>query len=135
MNPARGGVDQPGDDAAVERLERIARLLDAQFAIPGTRFRFGLDPLLGLLPGFGDGAMALASLWIVYEAHRLGVSRAVLGRMLGNVALDAVIGVVPIVGDLFDASYRANLRNVALLRRSLRGERGRPRRGEPAPPS
>ena len=116
-----GGVPRdPPADEAIDRLERFAQLLDAEFRVPGTRLRFGLDPLVGLLPGIGDGAMTIASLWIIYEAHRLGAPRSVLIRMLGNVAIDFLVGVVPLAGDLFDAAYHANRRNVALLRRNLR---------------
>ena len=133
MNPARGRLESSADDD-LDRLERFAELLDAEFRVPGTNFRFGLDPLVGLLPGVGDSAMAMASLWIVYEARRLGASRATLARMLGNVAVDALVGVIPVVGDIFDASYRANRRNVALLRRSLRDSHRRPRHPDAGSP-
>lgn len=87
--------------------------------MPGTRWRFGLDPLLGLLPVAGDTVGAALSLWIVYQALRLDAPPAVLARMLGNVALDFAAGSIPLLGDLFDAGFKANLKNVALLQKSL----------------
>ena len=91
----------------LERVERLATLLDNAIPIPGTRFRIGLDPLLGLLPGLGDALGALASAWILVEAARLGASRTVLARMLYNIAVDTLIGAVPGAGD-FSSSWRTN---------------------------
>jgi hypothetical protein len=87
--------------------------------VPGTNLRFGLDPLLGLIPGAGDAVGAVLAGWILVEAVRLGASRATLVRMAGNVALDAILGAVPIIGDIFDFAWKANLRNVTLLKRHL----------------
>ena len=81
--------------------------------------RFGLDPILGLIPGFGDAAGAILAGWILVEAVRLGASRATVLRMAGNVAFDALVGAVPVLGDIFDFVWKANLRNVALLERHL----------------
>jgi Domain of unknown function (DUF4112) len=81
----------------------------------------GLDPILGLIPGIGDAAGAVLAAWILVEAFRLGASRATLARMAGNVALDAGLGAIPVLGDLFDFAWKANLRNVALLERHLAG--------------
>lgn len=106
--------------AELRRLVRLARLMDASFSIPGTRFRFGLDALIGLIPGVGDIAMTLFSLWIVYRGRRLGASARTTWRMLWNVALDLIGGAVPVVGDLFDAAWKANQRNVALLLEELK---------------
>lgn len=103
----------------LERVERLATLLDNAIPIPGTRFRIGLDPLLGLMPGLGDALGALASAWILVEAARLGASRTVLMRMLYNVAVDTLIGAVPGAGDLFDFVWKSDAKNVALLRRHL----------------
>ncbi len=106
----------PVDAAArLARLRRMARLMDAQFGIPGTRFRFGVDALIGLAPGVGDAVTGLLSLWVVWEARNLGAPPALLARMLGNVAIEVAGGAVPVLGDLFDAAFKANLRNVALL--------------------
>ena len=97
------------------RLRWLARLMDAQFGLPGTRFRFGADALIGLAPGVGDALTGLLSLYIVWEARNLGAPPPLLARMLGNVAIDVAGGAVPVLGDLFDATFKANLRNVALL--------------------
>jgi len=101
------------------RIYRIARLLDAQFGIPGTRIRFGLDSILGLIPGAGDTVTAIFAGYIILEAYRLGVSRSTIVKMLGNVAIDWIIGSVPILGDIFDVGFKANLRNIALIERDL----------------
>jgi len=87
--------------------------------IPGTNLRFGLDPILGLIPGAGDAAGAVLAAWILVAAIRLGASRATVVRIAGNVALDAAVGAVPLLGDIFDFAWKANLRNVALLERHL----------------
>jgi hypothetical protein len=118
--PVRGGsspTDSPpyASDPSLARVRVVARLLDDAVRVPFTRRRVGLDSLLGLLPVGGDAVGALLSLYVVVEAYRLGASRRVLARMLGNLALDFVVGVVPVVGDVFDAVWKANQRNVALL--------------------
>jgi len=102
------------DRAAVRRMRFVAHVLDESVRIPGTSFRVGLDPILGLLPVVGDVASGCLSLYIVLESARLGVSTRTLVRMFANIALDVVAGSVPLVGDLFDAAWRANTRNVAL---------------------
>lgn len=104
---------------ALARLERLARFLDTAIAIPGTRIRFGADTVVGLVPGVGDAITTLASAYLIYEAHRLGVPRHLLARMIGNVAFDAVIGAVPVLGDVADVFWRANTRNIRLLREHL----------------
>ena len=101
--------------ARLARMRRLARLMDSQFGIPGTRFRFGIDALIGLAPGVGDAVTGLLSLYLVWEAHKLGAPPALLARMLGNVAIEVGGGAVPVLGDLFDAAFKANLRNVALV--------------------
>lgn len=101
--------------AARRRLERMAWLLDDSIPLPGTSRRFGLDPLLGLIPGVGDVAGAMLSLWLVVEAARLGAPRGVLARMAGNVLLETLVGAIPVIGDLFDFIWKANTRNRDLL--------------------
>jgi hypothetical protein len=106
----------------VERLDRLARLLDTAVVVPGTNIRFGADAIIGLVPGIGDTITTALSAWIVYEAHKLGVPRRLLGRMIANVALDGVVGAVPVAGDVFDVMWRANKRNMRLLRDHLERE-------------
>jgi len=118
MATARQRHDRPAarpDRRSIERLRQLAYLLDDRFRIPGTKYRIGLDGLIGLVPGLGDAATTLLSLYIVLEARRLGVPVTKLGRMGLNVGLDAVLGAVPLVGDLFDVAWKANRRNLALL--------------------
>jgi hypothetical protein len=98
-------------------LERIAHWLDSVFEIPGIRLRFGIDALLGLLPGVGDTASALASIYILQAATKYGVPRITLARMTLNIGIDLMVGAIPIVGDLFDVYWKANRKNVDLLRR------------------
>jgi len=100
-------------------VSKFAYWLDAGIRIPGTNLRFGLDPIIGLIPGAGDAAGAVLAGWILVEAIRLGASRATVIRIAGNVALDAAVGAVPLLGDIFDFVWKANLRNVALLERHL----------------
>jgi len=101
------------------RLDALARLLDTAFVVPGTNIRFGVDALIGLMPGLGDVIATALSLYIVREARALGASRSVIGRMMLNVAVDGAIGLVPVLGDVFDVAFRANRRNVMLLQRHL----------------
>lgn len=103
----------------IARIERLASLLDARFVIPFTKVRFGADSLIGLAPGVGDMVTTALALYIVYEAHKLGAPKHVLARMLGNVAIDGMIGAVPVAGDVFDVMFRANRRNVRILREHL----------------
>lgn len=113
---AAGGFHTQSRRERIERLDRLATLLDTAFVLPGTNIRFGADALIGLVPGIGDGVTTALAAFIVYEAHRLGVPRRVLIRMIGNVAIDGVVGAVPVFGDLFDVAFRANRRNVRILR-------------------
>ena len=103
------------DSDQVARLRQLAGLLDAAVGIPGTKVRFGLDSLLGLVPGVGDLVGGVLSVFIVISAARLGASPSLVARMLGNIAVDTAIGTVPLLGDLFDVGWKANLRNVALI--------------------
>jgi hypothetical protein len=111
----QAGASAGVDARRVERLRHLAHLLDDRFAIPGTRYRIGLDGLIGLVPGIGDAVTTLLSLYILLEAHRLGVPISKLGRMGINVGLDAALGAVPLVGDVFDVAWKANRRNLGLL--------------------
>jgi hypothetical protein len=103
----------------IARLDALANLLDTAILIPGTNIRFGLDGVIGLIPGIGDAVTTAMSLYIVYEARQLGAPRYLIARMLANVALDGVVGAVPLLGDAFDVMWRANRRNMKLLRNHL----------------
>jgi hypothetical protein len=107
------------DAARLDRLRRLAILLDNSIPIPGTGIRVGLDALLGLVPGAGDLAGGAFSLYILLQAARLGVPRTLLARMGWNLVVDVVVGAVPLLGDLFDAGFKANMRNLALLERHV----------------
>jgi hypothetical protein len=109
----------PARQAALRRLDALSHLLDNSIPVPGTQARFGLDAVIGLIPGFGDAAGAVVSAYVVVQAARLGASVPTLIRMLVNVGIEAVAGAVPVLGDLFDAAFKANARNVALLRREM----------------
>ncbi len=128
------------DKDAARRLaliRRLAWLVDGAARLPGTRFRFGLNSVIGLVPGGGDAVLAGLSLLIVWQAHKMGVPRAVLARMLANVGIEALGGAVPIAGDAFDVVFKANLRNLALveahLQRSRRSQAAEKSSREPPP--
>ena len=107
------------DREALRRIERLAFWLDDRYRLPGTRFRLGLDGIVGLIPGIGDAVTSALTGYLIFEAWRLGVPRSTLGRMLANLGVDTVIGAIPVLGDLFDIGYKANRRNVRLLHRHL----------------
>jgi hypothetical protein len=109
----------PEEQQALTSLARLSRVLDAAIRIPGTDIRVGLDPILGLIPGLGDWAGALGSGYILLRAADLGVARATLLRMAANIGVDFMAGSVPVLGDIFDLGWRANERNMALLRAHL----------------
>ena len=122
------GTHQP---AQVEHLRALSRLLDSAFVIPGTRYRVGLDAIVGLVPGIGDAISALFSFYIIFQAGRLGVPKSTLARMIGNVGLDTLIGEIPLLGDLFDFGFKSNTRNLVLLEHHLQqpaAARGQSRR-------
>jgi len=108
----------------VESLRRLARLWDSGFRVPGTNIAFGLDPLVGLVPGVGDAAGALVASYVVLQAARLDVPGLTLLRMLANIAIDTLLGTVPVIGDVFDVVWKANLKNVALIEHHLADPHG-----------
>ncbi len=115
----------PPSDARLRRLEGLAHLLDDAIRLPVIGYRVGWEAVVGLVPGLGDVAGLLLSLYLVFEASRFGLPKATLARMVFNVAVEAVVGVVPLLGDLFDAAFKANLRNLALLHAHLGEDRTR----------
>ena len=100
----------------LKRLEAIAKLLDVAFVLPGTKIRYGIDGIIGLIPVVGDIISTGLSLWLVREARALGAPWYVTARMLGNVAFQGIVGTVPVAGDAIDVLFRANMRNAKLLR-------------------
>ena len=104
-------------DERLRWVEHVSRLMDSQFRLPGTRFRFGLDPVLGLVPIVGDLSTTLVSVALLVTMLRHGASGAVAVRMALNILIDSIVGAVPILGNIFDFTFKSNERNVALLRR------------------
>lgn len=113
----------PGQEQRLAGLRRIAELLDNAFVVPGTSYRVGLDPVIGLIPVLGDLISPLFTIGVFLNARELGVPRVVQARMLINVAIDTVLGAVPFLGDLFDFAWKANAMNLDLLELHAREER------------
>lgn len=107
------------DESRLEQIEGLAHLLDTRWQVPGTNWRFGIDGVAGLLPGVGDMATGIVSVYLIWQAKRMGVPRSLLLRMAGNVGLDVVLGSVPVLGSIFDFAFKSNVRNLRLLRRHL----------------
>lgn len=105
--------------AILKRLDTFSRFTDSSLRIPFTRFRIGVEPIIGLLPVAGDMVGLVLSGYVLLEAHRVGASRQVKGKMLRNMVIDFLGGLLPVVGDVFDATYKANIRNTRLLRAYL----------------
>lgn len=122
ISPGENPVEVPpgffGTNGArgVPQLDLLARLMDSMFEIPGTGIRFGFDTILGLVPGLGDAVASMVSLYILREASQRGVSKLTLARMAANIGVDYVVGSIPGVGDVFDVYWKANLKNIELLR-------------------
>jgi hypothetical protein len=107
-------------------VERLAWLMDQSIGLPGG-YRIGVDPIIGLIPGVGDVIGTAVSAAIVFQAHRMGIPKATLMRMVANVGIDAALGAIPFIGDAFDFVFKANAMNLELYRRA-RGGAGQPRR-------
>lgn len=105
--------------SSLKRLRRISHVLDNAIPIPGTKYRIGIDPILGFIPGGGDTLAAFFSAYIIWEAAMLGLPKETLMRMFSNILLDTFAGSVPVLGDLFDVAWKANAKNVALLEEHL----------------
>lgn len=113
------GNPAPSRSAAVRRMQTVANVLDTAFVVPGTKQRIGVDAIVGLVPGLGDVLTTILSSYIIWEARNLGVSRLALARMIGNLGVHAAVGSLPIVGDIFDAFFRVNQRNMRIVRAQL----------------
>jgi len=113
----------PRQAQGLDALRKGAQLLDSAFVVPGTSYRVGLDPILGLVPGVGDLVSPLFTIAILWQARELAIPRVVLLRMIVNVAIDSLVGAVPVVGDLFDFAWKANNKNLALVERHAQEER------------
>ncbi len=98
-------------------VDNLTNLMDSRFRLPGTNFHFGLDPILGLLPGIGDATSLLISGTLIFYMYRHGASRKAMILMVGNVILDATIGSIPILGNIFDFAYKANEKNIRIMKR------------------
>lgn len=115
-----GGSMTAREEAALRRIRSVSRLLDEAVRVPGTDFRVGLDPVLGVVPGAGDAVAAALSLYPLVEAYRFDAPKGTLARMLALVAVDAVVGSIPVVGPVFDAFWKANEWNLRVLQRHVR---------------
>jgi hypothetical protein len=135
MNRGRAGTFQTADflgrltagmshQERLDQVQFLARIMDEQFVVPGTRIRFGWDSILGLFPGLGDAITSAISLSIVHHAWQTGASPAMIGRMLANIGVDFVLGAVHLVGDALDFAWKANRKNARLLEQHLRGSSG-----------
>ena len=117
--PRGDGRDAETAQQQIARLETLAHLLDDVFRVPGTRLRFGLDGVIGLIPGVGDAATGALAAYLAVRARAIGLPAGVILRMAANVGVDLVVGSIPVAGDLFDFGFKANRRNVDLLKREL----------------
>jgi len=108
-----------GTQESIARVEALAKLMDGTFLVPGTNIRLGLDAVIGLVPVAGDMISALISSYLIWEARRIGAPRWLIARMMANTLLDTTLGAVPVLGDAFDVMFRANMKNMALLRKHM----------------
>lgn len=108
----------------IRHLDNIAELMDNRFTIPGTSIRFGLDSIFGLVPGIGDTGTILVTLYLTSLAAKHRLPKKVIAQMYRNAAIDWAIGLVPLAGDIFDIGFKANLRNVALLKEHIKSRGG-----------
>jgi len=101
-------------------LDKLAKLMDSQFGIPGTRIRFGLDAIIGIIPGAGDLSTFAVSGYMLWIMAQNGASGLLLSRMILNILIDTIVGVVPVIGDIFDIAFKANIRNMKLMNEHYR---------------
>ena len=119
VNSGTDGRESTESDRHFARLERKVAWLDGIVCFPGTKFCFGLDAVIGLIPGIGDFVTMLVSLYLVYRFKKLGVSRGASRKMILNVLIDGLVGTIPVIGDIFDFRMRANTRNLELAKKEL----------------
>ena len=110
------------NEEKLSRLKRLSEKLDNSITIPGTERKIGIDPIIGLIPGGGDLVGGIISIYVMHSGIKMGVSRKTIIRMFVNIALEFVIGCIPILGDLFDATWKSNQRNVKLIEKSIMSE-------------
>jgi hypothetical protein len=122
MSPAKNTLSDEQLEQTLKRLDRFARLTDSQFRIPFTKFRFGLDSIIGLVPVVGETIGLVLSLYLVFEAFKLKMPPRLKLRMLRNVALDFLVGLVPVFGDIADIAFKANIRNMKLIKEYVERE-------------
>ena len=125
MNKGKTNMNDEQKELNEEKLLRLKRLshnLDEAFTIPGTERKIGIDPIIGLIPGGGDLIGGALSIYIMHAGIRMGMPRSVIIQMFGNIALEFIIGCIPIIGDLFDAMWKSNQRNVKLIEDSIISE-------------
>lgn len=108
-------IEVPQKHKGLKQLEVLAKLMDAQFRFPGTNFRFGLDGIIGLIPGAGDLSTFAVSGYMLWIMAQNGASGYILTRMVVNVLIDAIVGAIPVIGDIFDMTFKANMRNLRLM--------------------
>jgi hypothetical protein len=130
MNASRSSVYEalkaagPTQADSIARITALAKFLDSAFVIPGTNKRFGMDSVIGLVPGIGDAISAALASYIIWEARQLGLPRWKIARMISNVAIDTAIGAVPFAGDVFDVFFKANQRNLRIIHDHIGKKRG-----------
>jgi hypothetical protein len=130
MNASRSSVYEalkaagPTQADSIARITALAKFLDSAFVIPGTNKRFGMDSVIGLVPGVGDAISAALASYIIWEARQLGLPRWKIARMISNVAIDTAIGAVPFAGDVFDVFFKANQRNLRIIHDHIGKKRG-----------
>jgi hypothetical protein len=116
QNRSRSNSSHSSRRAALKRIDVLSQLFDNAFILPGTNVRFGIEALLRLVPGIGDVAASALSAYLLYEAHRLEVPSHIFARLAANVAIEGVVGAVPLIGDFFDVGFKANRRNLKILK-------------------
>lgn len=108
-------------DTEIKHLRRVSRFLDSAIKVPKTKYRFGADSIIGLVPIAGDTLTSVFSVYILYKAYLLGISKATVARMMINIVIDTIVGMIPVVGDFFDAGWKSNNRNVRLIEKRGNG--------------